>query len=67
MVSWDSSGGRARGKIKKIAKTGKVAIPNTSLTITATEDAPVALITLYRGGEATDIVVGHKIATLRKL
>ena len=67
MVSWDSSGGRARGKIKKIVKTGKVAIPNTSVTLTATEDAPVALITLYRGGEATDVIVGHKIATLRKL
>ena len=66
MVSWDSSGGRARGKIKRIVSSGKVQVPDTDITLNATEDDPVALITLYRGGEATDVTVGHKIKTLRK-
>lgn len=67
MVSWNSSGGRARGKITSIVKTGKVKIPKTTITLNASEDDPVALITLYRGSEPTDTVVGHKIGTLRKL
>ena len=67
MVSWNSSGGRARGKITSIMKTGKVKIPKTTITLNASEDDPVALITLYRGSEPTDTVVGHKIGTLRKL
>lgn len=67
MVSWNSSGGRARGKVSKIVKTGKVKIPKTTITLNASEDDPVALITLYRGSEPTETVVGHKIGTLRKL
>lgn len=67
IVSWNSSGGRARGKISKIVKSGKVKIPKTDITLNASEDDPVALITLYRGSEPTETVVGHKIGTLRKL
>tara|TARA_R110001592_G_scaffold236760_6_gene495383 strand:+ start:2549 stop:3259 length:711 start_codon:yes stop_codon:yes gene_type:complete len=67
MVAWNSSGGRARGKVSKIVKTGKVKIPKTTITLNASEDDPVALITLYRGSEPTETVVGHKIGTLRKL
>ena len=67
MVAWNSSGGRARGKVSKIVKTGKVKIPKTTVTLNASEDDPVALITLYRGSEPTETVVGHKIGTVRKL
>jgi len=67
MVSWDSSGGRARGKITKIVTSGKLSIPKTSLTLNATEDNPACLIKLYRGGEATDVVVGHRFSTLTKI
>ena len=66
-VSWDTSGGRARGKILKIERNGKINIPNSSLTITGTEDDPAALIQVYRGGESTEIEVGHKFSTLTKI
>lgn len=67
MVSWNNSGGRARGKIKRIVRSGKVQIPNSRFTLNASEDDPVALITLYRGSDPTDTVVGHKLGSLRKL
>jgi HK97 family phage major capsid protein len=66
-VSWDSAGGRARGKIIKIERDGKINIPNSELTITGTEDDPAALIQVYRSGEPTDIEVGHKFSTLTKI
>lgn len=66
MVSWDSSGGRARGKITKIVTSGSLKIPKTDLTLNASEDNPAALIRIYRGGEETDVVVGHRFSTLRK-
>lgn len=67
MVSWNSSGGRARGKVSKIIRSGKVNIPETEISLNATEEDPVALIKLYRGGEETDTVVGHRFSTLRKI
>jgi len=67
MVSWDSSGGRARGKITKIVKTGKLNIPDVDLTLNATDENPAALIRVYQGGEPSDVIVGHRFATLRKL
>ena len=67
MVSWDSSGGRARGKITRIVRNGKLPVPDTDFTLNATEDNPAALIRVYQGGEPSDIIVGHRFATLRKL
>ena len=67
MVSWDSSGGRARGKITRIVRSGKLPVPKTSFTLNATEDNPACLIRLYRGDEPTDTIVGHRFRTLRKL
>ena len=66
-VSWNSAGGRARGKIIKIERDGKINIPNSELTITGTQDDPAALIQVYRSGEPTDIEVGHKFSTLTKI
>ena len=70
-VSWDSSGGRARGRIEKIERDGEINVPNTDFTITGEEDDPAALIRLYRMGEddyeATDTLVGHKFSTLTKI
>ena len=66
-VSWNSAGGRARGKIVKIERDGKINIPNSELTISGTEDDPAALIQVYRSGEPTDIEVGHKFSTLTKI
>tara|TARA_A100000172_G_scaffold20221_3_gene11360 strand:+ start:672 stop:3161 length:2490 start_codon:yes stop_codon:yes gene_type:complete len=66
-VSWNSSGGTARGKITRIVRDGSIDVPDSSFTITGTADDPAALITLYRNGEATDRKVGHKFSTLTKI
>ena len=71
-VSWNSSGGTARGKITKIITSGSEHIPNSSFTITGTTEDPAALIKVYRkdgDGEykPTDTIVGHKLSTLTKI
>lgn len=66
-VSWDSSGGRARGRIERIERDGEINVPDSDFTITGTPDDPAALIKLFRGGEETDRFVAHKFSTLRKI
>ena len=70
-VSWNSSGGRARGVIERIERDGTINVPDSDFTITGTEDDPAALIRIYREGkdglEATDTLVGHKFSTLTKI
>jgi len=71
-VSWNSSGGTARGKITKIITSGSQQVPDSSFTITGTEEDPAALIRLYRPNadgdyKATDTIVGHKVKTLTKI
>ena len=66
-VSWDSSGGRARGRITRVVKDGTIDVPDSSFTITGTSDDPAALITVYRDGEESDTKVGHKFSTLTKI
>jgi|AntRauMFilla1563_2_1112583.scaffolds.fasta_scaffold00341_18 hypothetical protein len=65
MVSWNSSGGTARGKVRRVIRSGSYNVPGTDVTINGTEEDPAAVITLYRDGEATDITVGHRVSTLR--
>jgi hypothetical protein len=67
MVSWNSSGGRATGKVERIIRDGKYKVPNSDFTITGTPDAPAAVIRLYRDGKPTDTKVGHKVGTLRAM
>ena len=64
MVSWNSSGGRAEGKVLKVVRDGTYNVPNSSFTITGTPDSPAAAIRLYRNGEPTDTIVGHKVKSL---
>lgn len=66
MVSWNSSGGTATGKVIRIVREGKINVPDSSFEITGTEDDPAALIQLYRDGKPTETKVGHKVATLKK-
>lgn len=70
-VSWNSSGGTARGKVTKIITSGSEQVPNSSFTITGTPEDPGALIRVYQkdgnGYKPTDTIVGHKVATLRKI
>lgn len=70
-VSWNSSGGRARGVIERIERDGTINVPNSDFTISGTEDDPAALIRVYRPGaeglEATETLVAHKFSTLTKI
>jgi hypothetical protein len=67
MVSWNSSGGRASGKVTRIIRSGTYNVPGTDVSLNASEEDPVAVIRLYRDGEATDTTVAHKLKTLRTL
>ena len=67
MVSWNSSGGRAEGKISRVVRDGSIDVPDSDFTIEGTEDNPAALITLYRDGEPTDRKVGHRFSALTKV
>lgn len=66
-VSWNSSGGTARGKIIRIVRDGKINVPDSSFTINGTEDDPAVLIQLYRAGKEADVQVGHKMSTLTQI
>ena len=66
-VSWDSSGGRARGRIEHVMREGTLGVPGTEFSINATEEDPAALIRIYRDGEATETMVGHRFSTLTKI
>jgi len=66
MVSWNSSGGMATGKIVRIVRDGKINVPDSSFEIEGSEDDPAALIQLYRDGKPTETKVGHKVSTLKK-
>jgi len=67
MVSWNSSGGRAQGKVTRIIRNGSYDVPGTDVTINGTEDNPAVVIRLYRDGEATDVTVAHRMSTLRSI
>ncbi len=66
MVSWNSSGGRARGKVIRVIDSGSLPVPNTKFKIKGEKDNPAVLIQLYRDGKETDIQVGHKMSSLTK-
>ena len=63
-VSWNSSGGTARGKIVHIMREGVLGVPDSKFKINAQPDDPAVLIQLYRDGEETETFVGHKMSTL---
>jgi hypothetical protein len=67
MVSWNSSGGRATGKVKRIITSGSYNVPDSDFVISGTEDNPAVVITLYRDGKPTDTTVAHRRSTLRAL
>jgi HK97 family phage prohead protease/HK97 family phage major capsid protein len=66
-VEWNSSGGMARGKIKKIVRDGETGIQG----ISGTPDNPAAVITVWRKSgeeyEESDVEVAHKFSTLKKI
>jgi hypothetical protein len=70
-VSWNSSGGTARGEIQEIVEDGTINVPDSGVTINGIPNDPAALIQVYRrvrdGWEDTDVYVGHKFSTLTKI
>jgi len=71
-VSWNSSGGTARGKVTRIITSGEANVPGSSFKITGTKEDPGALIRVYRPDSSgkykpTDTIVGHKVSTLTKI
>ena len=64
-VSWNSSGGTARGIIREIVREGNVSgIP---VKITGSKEEPAARIEIVDDeGKPTGTMVGHKLSTLRK-
>jgi hypothetical protein len=67
MVSWNSSGGRAQGKVKRVIRNGSYNVPDSDFVINGTEENPAVVITLYRNGKPTDTTVAHRMSTLRAL
>ena len=64
-VSWNSSGGTARGIVRQIVRDGNV--PDIPVKITGTEEEPAARIEIVDDeGKPTGQMVGHKLSTLRK-
>lgn len=66
MVSWNSSGGTARGKVEHVMREGVLGVPNSKFSIKAEKDDPAVLIRIYRDDEETETLVGHKMSTLKK-
>jgi len=68
-VSWKSSGGIAKGKIKKIVKDGEVKGIDGDVKITGSKESPVALIEVYENIDGkwnpSGTMVGHKLDSLR--
>jgi HK97 family phage prohead protease len=67
-VSWNSSGGRARGRIEYVMREGTLGVPESSFSINATPEDPAALIRIYRETDGewaeTETLVGHRFSTL---
>jgi len=67
-VSWNSSGGRARGQVEHVMYEGVLGVPGSEFSINAEPDDPAALIRIWRQGAdgwaATETLVGHKMSTL---
>jgi HK97 family phage prohead protease len=70
-VSWNSSGGRARGRIEYVMREGTLGVPESSFSINATPEDPAALIRIYRQTDGewaeTETLVGHRFSTLTKI
>lgn len=64
-VSWNSSGGRAKGKITRKIVNG--AVPDIDAKVEGTKEDPAYQIRVYRDNEPTDTLVGHKAGALTKI
>lgn len=65
-VRWNSSGGPAEGEIEKVVTEGSINVPDSSVTVSAEEGDPAVLIRVWRDNKPSDVLVGHKMSTLRE-
>lgn len=70
-VTWNSSGGKAFGKIDEIVTDGTINVPDSNFEVTGTATDPAALIEVYEkvegGFRETEVYVGHKFSTLTSI
>lgn len=70
-VSWNSSGGRARGQVEHVMREGVLGVPGSEFQINAEPDDPAVLIRIWReyadGWRGTETLVGHKMSTLTSI
>lgn len=70
-VSWNSSGGRARGRVEYVMTEGVLGVPESDFSINAEPDDPAVLIRIWRPGpdgwRETETLVGHKMSTLTRI
>ena len=70
-VSWNSSGGRARGRVEHVMYEGVLGVPDSDFSINAEPDDPAVLIRIWRqtadGWGETETLVGHKMSTLTRI
>jgi hypothetical protein len=70
-VSWNASGGRARGQVEHVMTEGVLGIPESDFKINAEPDNPAVLIRIWReraeGWQPTETLVGHKMSTLTRI
>ena len=69
-VSWDSSGGTAKGKVEEIVTDGQ-AKSSKGFSIEGTPEFPAVVIRIYKEGadgwEASDTTVVHRLDTLTQI
>lgn len=67
-ASWNSSGGRARGRVERIERDGTINVPDSDFTVSGTAEDPAALLRVYGdNGKPTDTLVAHKLSALTKI
>jgi hypothetical protein len=70
-VSWNSSGGTARGKVVRSERDGEIDVPDSDFSVEGTEDDPALLIQIWKesadGWVATETYVGHKSSTVTSI
>lgn len=70
-VSWNSSGGTARGKVVRVEDGGRLNVPDSEFSIEGTSDDPALLIQIWKenadGWAATEVYAGHKSSTVSRI
>ena len=66
-VSWDTSGGRARGKIEKIERDGSINVPDSDFTITGTDASGSTVSEVKAGPNSTTVTTTQAFLTVTSI